>query len=81
MTDRFRLFLGCFISLVAAGVGFAIRAGILDDWGEQFDLTEERKGMIQGAGLYPFAISIILFSLVIDRIGYGTSMVREIKQH
>ena len=25
-------------------------------------------------GLYPFAISIILFSLIIDRIGYGTAM-------
>ena len=75
MTNRFRLFLGCFISLVAAGVGFAVRAAILEDWGEQFSLTEEQKGMILGAGLYPFAISIILFSLVIDRIGYGTSMV------
>ena len=31
--------------------------------------------MIQGAGLYPFAISIILFSLIVDKIGYGTSMI------
>nr|WP_145060126.1 MFS transporter [Adhaeretor mobilis] len=30
--------------------------------------------MISGVGLYPFAISIILFSLIVDRIGYGTSI-------
>ena len=28
-----------------------------------------------GAGLWPFALSIVLFSLVIDYIGYGRSMV------
>ena len=33
-----------------------------------------RKGVISGVGLYPFAISIILFSLIVDRIGYGTAM-------
>lgn len=32
-------------------------------------------GEIGGAGVWPFAISIILFSLVIDKIGYGTAMV------
>src|SRR5690606_16833035 len=32
------------------------------------------KGIINGVGLYPFAISIILLSLIIDRIGYGTGM-------
>jgi MFS family permease len=70
-----RLFLGCFMALVATAFGFAVRGGVLKDWGLQFELTEEQKGIIQGVGLYPFAISIILFSLIIDRIGYGTAMV------
>ena len=34
-----------------------------------------QKGEIIGAGLWPFAISIILFSLIIDRVGYGKAMV------
>ncbi|MEO1999509.1 MAG: MFS transporter, partial [Planctomycetaceae bacterium] len=38
-------------------------------------LSETQKGEIFGAGLWPFAISIVLFSLVIDRIGYGSAMV------
>lgn len=69
-----RLFLGCFIALVATAFGFAVRGAVLEDWGLQFGLTEEQKGMISGVGAYPFAISIILFSLIIDRIGYGTAM-------
>jgi MFS family permease len=70
-----RLFLGCFIALVATAFGFAVRGAVLGDWATQFGLTEEQKGIISGAGLYPFAISIILFSLIVDRIGYGTAMV------
>ena len=70
-----RLFLGCFIALVATAFGFFVRGAVLDDWALQFGLSEEEKGIINGVGLYPFAISIILFSLIIDRIGYGTAMV------
>src|SRR3954471_11936601 len=70
-----RLFLGCFMAMIATAFGFAVRGGVLNDWGTQFNLTEEQKGIIGGVGLFPFAISIILFSLIIDRIGYGTAMV------
>ncbi|MBX3434638.1 MAG: MFS transporter [Pirellulales bacterium] len=70
-----RLFLGCFIGLAATSFGFAVRGAVLGDWETQFGLTEEQKGIINGVGVYPFAISIILFSLIVDRIGYGTAMV------
>lgn len=70
-----RLFVGCFVALLATAFGFAVRGAVLSDWAAQFNLSEEQKGIISGAGLYPFAISIILFSLIVDRIGYGTSMV------
>ena len=70
-----RLFLGCFLALVATAFGFFVRGAVLEDWAQQFGLSEEEKGIINGVGLYPFAISIILFSLIIDRIGYGTAMV------
>ncbi len=74
LTASRRLFLGCFFALVATAFGFAVRGAVLGDWESQFGLTEEQKGIINGVGLYPFAISIILFSLIVDRIGYGTSM-------
>lgn len=72
--NRTRLFTGCVVSLVATAFGFAVRAAILDDWRSEFNLSQEQIGYILGAGLFPFAISIILFSLVIDRIGNGVSM-------
>jgi MFS family permease len=75
MDKQFRLFLGCFIALVATAFGFAVRAAILEDWRTEFGLSSERLGYLGGVGLYPFAISIILFSLIVDKIGYGRAMV------
>jgi MFS family permease len=72
--DR-RLFVACFIALVATAFGFTVRSFILDQWAIDFHLSETDKGTINGAGLWPFAISIVLFSLVIDHIGYGRAAV------
>src|SRR5690606_9592870 len=58
----------------ATSFGFLVRNAVLGDWAAQFEMTEEQKGIIVGVGVFPFAISIILFSLVIDRVGYGLSM-------
>lgn len=69
------LFWACFIALVATAFGFIIRALIMDEWGRQFGLTETQKGEIFGVGLWPFAVSIVLFSLIVDKIGYGKAMV------
>ena len=69
-----KLFWACFLALIATAFGFIVRAMVIDDWAAEFDLTETQKGEIFGVGLWPFAISIVLFSLVIDRIGYGRAM-------
>ena len=68
------LFIGCFVSLIATSFGFVVRTQLIGEWGIEFSLTEVQKGEILGVGLWPFAISIILFSLVIDKIGYGKAM-------
>lgn len=68
------LFWTCFIALVATSFGFIIRANVIGAWGIEFNLSETQKGEILGVGLWPFALSIILFSLVIDRIGYGRAL-------
>lgn len=62
------------IALVAVAIGFVVRAFLITGWGTEFNLSETQIGSIQGAGLYPQALSIIVFSLVIDRIGYGRVM-------
>ncbi len=74
MTKQTRLFVACIVALVAVAFGFVIRAFLLNEWGVLFNLSETQKGSIQGAGLYPQALSIIFFSLVIDRFGYGRTI-------
>ena len=68
------LFWTCFCALVATSFGFIIRANIIGELGLHFNLSETQKGEILGVGLWPFALSIILFSLVIDKIGYGRAL-------
>lgn len=69
------LFWGCFIALVATAFAFIIRVMLMDQWQIAFGLSETEKGQIFGAGLWPFGISIVLFSLILDKIGYGRAMV------
>lgn len=70
-----KLFYACFVALVTTSFGFILRALILPQWGKAFNLTQTQLGEIAGVGLWPFAISIVLFSLVIDKIGYKTAMI------
>lgn len=65
-----KLFWACFIALVATSFVFGVRANTMLQLQSDFNLSEQEKGNIGGAGMWPFAISIIFFSLIIDRIGY-----------
>ena len=44
-------------------------------WPAAFGLDAVQGQELFGAGIWPFAISIILFSLIIDRVGYKTAMI------
>ena len=73
-TPDMKLFWGCFIALVATSFGFIARVLTSGEWGAEFGLSETQTGEILGAGLWPFAISIIIFSLIIDKVGYKIAM-------
>jgi MFS family permease len=81
LINRKRLLTGSVVSLVATAFGFAVRAAILGDWRAEFNLSGEQIGYLAGVGLFPFAISIILFSLIIDRLGNGVSMAIAFSLH
>lgn len=70
-----KLFYACFVALMTSAFGFILRGLILPSWGTEFNLSQTQLGEIAGVGLWPFAISIVLFSLVVDKIGYKTAMV------
>src|SRR5688572_19813388 len=69
------LFWGCFIALITTAFGFITRMFLITTWGREFGLDPAEQGRLQGIGIWPFAVSIIAFSLVIDRIGYKTAMI------
>lgn len=75
MDNRTRLLVASVVAIATTSFGFMVRALLITEWGVLFDLSETQKGALQGAGLFPFAVSIILVSLVVDRIGYGRFMV------
>jgi len=70
-----KLFWACFIALCATSFAFILRILVLGDLAEEFNLSETQRGEIFGVGIWPFGVSIILFSLVIDKIGYGKAIL------
>jgi MFS family permease len=69
-----RLLWAGFMAILAAGVGFSIRAGILSQWAEKFGFTMTELGQITGGGLTGFGIIILLSSFLADTLGYGRLM-------
>lgn len=70
-----RLFWASFIALVTTAFAFMLRIQLMGEWETQFDLDKTQAGTLFGAGFWPFGVSIVLFSLVIDKIGYGKAML------
>lgn len=70
VASRRRLFGISFAAITATSFCFVLRAMVIDEWGVAFGLSETEKGELLGVGLWPFAITIVLLSLVIDRIGF-----------
>ena len=70
-----RLLWAGFMAILAAGVGYSVRGGILGQWAEQFGFTMTELGAITGGGLTGFGLVIMASSLVADKIGYGRLMI------
>ena len=70
------LFWGCFIALVTTSFAFFSRMYLCEGrFVKDFAIDKVDLGALMGAGVWPFAVSIILFSLVIDKIGYRVAML------
>jgi len=70
------LFWGCFIALITTSYAFVSRMILCGgQFVTDFGLDKVSVGELQGAGIWPFGVSIIVFSLFIDRIGYKVAMV------
>ncbi len=70
-----------FLTLIAAGMGFGVRTGVLTEWGEVFGFTKFELGTITGGGLLGFGIVILLASAITDRIGYKAIFLGAVALH
>ena len=55
-----RLLWAGFMAILAAGIGFGVRGGIMANWGSQFGFTGGQLGQIAGAGLQGFCFGIFI---------------------
>jgi MFS transporter, DHA2 family, metal-tetracycline-proton antiporter len=78
--DR-KLFWACFVALIATSFVFGVRSTLIGDIAKEFALSQGQVGRILGVGLWPFALSIMVFSLIIDRIGYKVAALFAIVCH
>lgn len=70
------LFWGCFIALITTSYAFISRMILCGgQFISDFGLDKVAVGELAGAGIWPFGVSIIIFSLFIDRIGYKVAMI------
>src|ERR1051325_1856798 len=76
-----RLLIAGFMAILAAGVGFAIRGGNLDNWGREFNFSATELGAITGAGFTGFCFGIIIGGVVADKIGYGKLVIAAFAFH
>ncbi len=76
-----RLLWAGFMAILAAGVGFAIRGGIFDNWGKEFGFTASQLGAIGGAGFTGFCFGIIIGGVIVDKIGYGKLVALALVAH
>src|SRR6266850_864943 len=76
-----RLLWAGFAAILAAGIGFGIRGGILANWGTDFGFTAAQLGDINGSGFTGFCFGIIIGGIVCDKIGYGKLVVAAFAFH
>src|SRR6058998_1074449 len=76
-----RLLLAGFMAILAAGIGFGIRGGVLANWGADFGFTGQQLGDINGAGFTGFCFGIIIGGVICDKVGYGKLVIAAFTLH
>jgi len=80
-TSKKLIFWASFLTLIAAGMGFAVRTSVLGDWATDFGFTKLELGTITGGGLVGFGAIIILSSFFVDKVGYKPILLIAVALH
>ena len=76
-----RLFVASCISLVTAGVAFSVRTDIIPSLKGDFGFTDTEMGQAAGAGLWGVAVTMLVGSMILDRLGMGKLMAFAFVSH
>jgi MFS family permease len=73
--QRNKLFVASCLALLVTSLSFGIRAGLLNTWAHQFELTQEQIGFITSTAFWGFPLAIIIGGMVVDVIGMKKLLV------
>lgn len=79
--NRTRLLWTSFLTLITAGIGFAVRGGLLGEWSTAYGFTKTELGTITGGGLLGFGIVILVAGFLIDTFGYRKLLLAALLCH
>lgn len=72
---RGKLMLASFLTLVASGVGFAIRTAMGGIWEREFGIGGGDFGAILGAGFLGFGLMIFFGGIIVEALGYKKLLI------
>jgi len=72
---RGKLMLASFLTLVASGVGFAVRTTMGGIWEAEFGIDGGNFGAILGAGFLGFGLMIFFGGILVEALGYKKLLV------
>ncbi len=80
MENRQKLLIASFLTLVAAGVGFATRGAAGPAWAEM-GITQAQFGGIMGAGFLGFGFVILIGGFIVELLGYKPVLLISVVLH
>lgn len=66
---RNKLFVASCLALLVTSLSFGIRAGMLNQWGAEFNLSGGELGTIAATAFWGFPLAVIIGGMVVDVIG------------
>jgi MFS family permease len=66
---RNQLFIASCLALLVTSLSFGIRAGLLNTWAHEFNLTQQEIGIITSTAFWGFPLAIVIGGMVVDIIG------------
>lgn len=72
---RDKLFLASCLAMLVTALSFGIRAGMLNQWGTEFQLNATQLGSITATAFWGFPLAIVIGGMIVDVIGMKRLLV------